>query len=152
MLVVVAIIGVFSLITIPAVMNYARSSTIRGASWQFMSDVRRARTLAITQSTPVTLTLDVGAAPAAPAERGRYTATGAHNGNFVRRLDRTVYFHSSNFDGDQIVFLPNGTIQNMPEPAVQPLIVMKSDFEIPNNVVTFRFSQAGSVKPERSTE
>ncbi|HEU4887272.1 MAG TPA: GspH/FimT family pseudopilin [Thermoanaerobaculia bacterium] len=60
-LVVVAIIGVLSLITVPAFMNFQRASVFKSAMRIFSTDLRAARAAAIQQSYDVRVELTTGA-------------------------------------------------------------------------------------------
>jgi prepilin-type N-terminal cleavage/methylation domain-containing protein len=59
MLVVVAIIGMLSLISVPAFINFRASNTFRSALRVFIDDVRFARQYSITHSLDVRIDLDV---------------------------------------------------------------------------------------------
>ena len=59
MLVVVAIIGMLSLISVPAFINFRASNTFRSALRVFIDDVRFARQYSITHSVDVRIDLDV---------------------------------------------------------------------------------------------
>jgi prepilin-type N-terminal cleavage/methylation domain-containing protein len=59
LLVVVAIIGVLSLITVPAFINFKNQNTFRADLQSFTNDLRSARQFAITQTVDVRVELDV---------------------------------------------------------------------------------------------
>lgn len=166
---VVAIIGVLSLVSIPSFVSYSRSLKIRSATRQFNSDLRAARARAITKSNPVAVSFAPGANPTF-ARRGEYRIYDQRMDTSVdppqivwdlvgqkRFLDRAVYFQDSLFEVDQavddelhdIVFLPNGTIQEMPSGAV---VVIKSEHDVTNNTVTDVFTSSGSFKTRLTTD
>jgi type II secretory pathway pseudopilin PulG len=62
-LVVIAIVGLFLAVTIPAASNYIRSSRVRTAADTLAMDLQSCRYMAVTNRTPRTLAL-VGGAPA----------------------------------------------------------------------------------------
>lgn len=61
MLVVVAIIGVLSLIAVPAFMNFQRANVFRAGMRTFSADLRAARAMAIQQAYDVRVELQTGA-------------------------------------------------------------------------------------------
>ena len=133
-LVVISIIGVMSLITVPAFINYYQSAKIKSALRQFTNDLRSSRQRAITQNHPTMISFAPGALGAnlyrdfdGTVGGGTYTQVGQD-----KRLDKDVYFATSTstcvFDDvvtapaetsglNDIIFLPNGTVQNAPTPA-----------------------------------
>lgn len=138
LLVVVGIIGAFSLITIPSVLNYQRMSVMKGASRTFANDLRRARAMAATKNTNVVVTFIVDG----------YELGGFDNSvvRGKRRFDRTVMWYPEGFTGS-ITFLPNGTLQAVPAP-----VVLGSRHNLPNNRATFTFLPTGSFTVAHSTE
>jgi prepilin-type N-terminal cleavage/methylation domain-containing protein len=58
LIVVVAIIGVMSMVTIPAFMNYARANSLKSAFTAFTADIRNCRQRAISRNSQVRLELD----------------------------------------------------------------------------------------------
>ena len=150
LMVVVAIIGIFSLITIPAMTNFNRMNKVRGAIREVNSDLRAVRTLAITQSTPMTITIYTGDYVDDPAGhrdlRARYDLPDAVRANRrVKRLDKIVYFVGANNETTTITFLPNGTVQGMTGTTTRT-IQLSSEYELPNDDVTITFSPSGSFK------
>jgi hypothetical protein len=51
-----------------------------------------------------------------------------------------------------VVFLPNGTVSNLPSSPSTPLVVIKSDNKVPNNRCTLTFSTSGSFTSALSTD
>ena len=115
-----------------------------------------------------------GANPTAPLRRGQYAiysgvvadpanptvVTWTQVGT-THYLDQSAYFLDSDFAMDSavddtlhdIVFLPNGTIGNIPATAgAQPNLEMKSKYNMPNNHVTDVFSAPGFFKTTLTTD
>ncbi|HYO76838.1 MAG TPA: GspH/FimT family pseudopilin [Thermoanaerobaculia bacterium] len=138
LLVVVGIIGAFSLITIPAVLNYQRMSAMKGTTRTFANDLRRARAMAANTNRTVSVTF----------VEGGYQLGGLGLVRGGRRYDRTVELVSEGFSG-RITFLPNGTIQNIPD---EPTVVLRSRHNLPNNRAAFTFLPTGSFTVALSTE
>jgi prepilin-type N-terminal cleavage/methylation domain-containing protein len=174
MMIVVGIIGVLSLISIPAFMNYTRQAKLRASTREINSVLRAIRSRAITQSTRMAFSFASGSAPTAPLRRGQYalysgaldTAASPPVWNWTmigttHYLDQSVYFLDSDFALDSaiddgmhdVVFLPNGTINNIPAGVGEvPNIEIKSDYHLPNNHVTNVLSAPGFFKTTLSTD
>lgn len=58
LIVVVAIIGIMSMVTIPAFMNYARANSLKSSFTAFTADIRNSRQRAISRNSQVRLELD----------------------------------------------------------------------------------------------
>ncbi|HYK03785.1 MAG TPA: GspH/FimT family pseudopilin [Thermoanaerobaculia bacterium] len=146
LMVVVAIIGIFSLVTIPAMTNFSRMNKVRAAVRELNSDLRAVRTLAITQSAPMTITMYTGQDPTDKDLRARYDLPDAVRANRrVKRLDDIVYFVGPENGTITITFLPNGTVQGMVGTTTRT-IQLSSEHELPNDDVTITFSPSGSFK------
>ena len=117
LLVVVAIIGIMSLIGVPAFMNYQKSQSFKNSMRQFTSDVRAARQRAVSRTSWVRITDIANLGPTAQ-QQGAYeleesTDRGATWNPLPRgqkRLERRTKFADASV-GQTIVFLPNGTVQ-----------------------------------------
>jgi prepilin-type N-terminal cleavage/methylation domain-containing protein len=120
-LVVVAIIGIMSLVTVPAFMNFQRSSAVKAQLRAFTSDVRNCRQRAITRNSEVRLELD-SATVYRFYEKPNAGTWGALNGfsgggvSNLKTLEKGVTF-SANTLGDtdangkkDLVFRPDGTV------------------------------------------
>ena len=133
-LVVIAIIGVMSLITVPAFINYYQAGKMKSAMRQFTNDLRASRQRAITQNHPTMISFAPGALGANTYRDFDGTVGGASYTQLGqdKQLDKDVYFATSTstcvFDDvvtapastnglNDIIFLPNGTVQNAPSPA-----------------------------------
>jgi prepilin-type N-terminal cleavage/methylation domain-containing protein len=172
MLVVVAIIGILSLVTVPQFMTFYKQNKIRTSVRQFTADLRGARQRAITLNVRTAVSFTPGAAPSGGV-RGRYaiydeiidttvspnTATWTLVGVY-KNLDQAVYFLDSDFPAnsaladnmEDIIFVPNGTIVNLPTSPSTPVAVIKSDNKVPNNRCTLNFSASGSFTSTLSTD
>jgi prepilin-type N-terminal cleavage/methylation domain-containing protein len=121
-LVVVAIIGVLSLITVPAFMNFQRAAVFKSAMRIFATDLRAARAAAIQQSYDVRIELTTGAeGPTTKAYRFYASRDGTNwtpltvRKESTKRLDGPVWLESAtnlrdiaNDGKPDIVFHPNG--------------------------------------------
>jgi prepilin-type N-terminal cleavage/methylation domain-containing protein len=165
MLVVLAIVGVLSLVTVPQFMTFYKQNKMRTAVRQFTSDIRGARQRAITLNAPTAISFTPGATPAGGGVRGRYAIYTLNGGTWTmvggyKNLDQAVYFINSDFPVDSgladnmqdVVFLPNGTVSNLPSSPSTPLVVIKSDNKVPNNRCTLTFSTSGSFTSALSTD
>jgi prepilin-type N-terminal cleavage/methylation domain-containing protein len=173
-MIVVGIIGVLSLVSIPAFMNYTRQAKLRAATREINGVLRAVRSRAITQSTRMAFSFAAGTAPTAPLRRGQYaiysgvldTSVSPPVVNWTQfgdthYLDRSVYLLDSDFAVDSavddtlhdIVFLPNGTVGNIPAGVgEQPNVEIKSDYHLPNNHVKNVFSAPGFFKTTLTTD
>jgi prepilin-type N-terminal cleavage/methylation domain-containing protein len=108
LLTVVAIIGVMSLVSVPAFLNYQRSLEVKSSMRQFTADLRAARQRAVTNQANVTV--DV---PAAGATARTYTITETRNQGGIgapprnRTFTSDVPFFSNTAT---FTFLPNGSL------------------------------------------
>src|SRR4051794_22705405 len=121
-LVVVAIIGIMSLVTVPAFMNFQRSNTVKASLRSFTSDIRNSRQRAISRNSQVRLELD-STNVYRFYEKPNAGTWGALNGfsgtgplTNLKRLDTGITF-SANTLGDNdsnskadMVFRPDGTV------------------------------------------
>ena len=156
-LVVVAIIGMISLVSVPQFISLYRSSVFKSALRQFLTDVRGARQRAVSFSHRTMVSFDTGSTAhtytiydgAVDPGTGNmiWTAVGAPH-----RLNETAYVRSTtfdNFDGDNpptmdIVFEANGTIAN--SPAATGDVVLATDANIPVSSYRIQFSPPGQMK------
>jgi prepilin-type N-terminal cleavage/methylation domain-containing protein len=165
MLVVVTIIGILSLVSVPAFTTYYRTSKMRTSLRQFTADVRIARTKAISDNTRTS----IGVVPGSPGTAGQYAlfrenvdaSTSPPTRTWVlmagpKRLDESVYFLDSRWPDEpalddtyeDVTFRSNGTSWNLtqasPVPPSPPTIVLRSRHSVPNNRCTITFSASGS--------
>ncbi len=137
LLVVVAIIGILSLISVPAFMNYRNSAKLKSSMRQFVSDLRVARQRAITENHPTMISFRTGVGNVTYRD---FDGTVASDGTvtysavlpaskYEKNMDRDVYFAPTTnvcLFGDtitspaqtsgwnDIVFAANGTVASMP--------------------------------------
>jgi prepilin-type N-terminal cleavage/methylation domain-containing protein len=173
MLVVVAMIGLFSLVTVPQFMNYYRQAKVRASVRQFNGHMRAARLRAITRNNPTAISFAAGTVPAGGFQSGQYgifdrnvdtsttppTVTWQLVGNWYR-LEQPVYFLPSDFatdaatddDLNDVVFLSNGTVSNLPVSPDTPTLELKSAANVPNNHCTITVNLAGFFTSVMSTD
>jgi prepilin-type N-terminal cleavage/methylation domain-containing protein len=173
MLVVVAMIGIFSLVTVPQFMTFYRQAKIRASIRQFNGHLRGARQLAITKNVQAAISFAPGANPGGgflPGQYGIYqrnvdTSTTPDTITWVlvgqlKRLEEPVYFLASDFDTDDttadvlhdVIFMPNGTVPNLPGAGETPTIEIKSDANVPNNHCTITMNAAGTFTSALSSD
>lgn len=157
-LVVVAIIGLITGVTVPAFMNYLRANRIRSSASYFQTALRYTRQKAVTKHVQMRLSFKPNTDP------GEYTIWEAKNDNTgalaswsvvqpqVRYLDQGVYFANDgttpvadNYDNSgsitsatdgrpDIIFLADGSAVNAADPTGAPgTLWLKTNF----NSVTF---------------
>jgi prepilin-type N-terminal cleavage/methylation domain-containing protein len=107
LLTVVAIIGVMSLVSVPAFLNYQRSLEVKSAMRQFTGDLRAARQRAVTNMGPVTVNV--------PTTGRTYSITETRNVGGIGAPPRNRTFPSdvpyfSNAAAVVLTFRPNGTL------------------------------------------
>ena len=121
-LVVVAIIGIMSLVTVPAFLNFQRSNAIKAATRTFTADIRNCRQRAISRNSQVRLELDSANVykfyekPNAGTWGALNNFSGTGPGQNLKTLGTGTTF-SANALGDtdgnsknDMVFLPDGTV------------------------------------------
>lgn len=161
MLVVIAIVGALSLVTIPNFMSMYQSSRVKAAARTMTSDIRTARQMAITNYTRVKVSFGTGANvhhyEMFREDKDRLTNTSTWT--FVRRGDLTsvLYINSTTFDdkvtGDDglkdIVFLPNGTVSyDGVKPGIPPgttHLELKTNQKVPKQTYQLKFEFSGNV-------
>src|SRR5688500_7419536 len=142
-LVVVAIIGLISVVTVPNFISLYRAGRIKSSVRNFNSDLRAARQRAVARYRPVKVTFSPGANTYAVFEGTRDPATKkiTWDANRVagRTMEQTVSFFTDAtyvtfadqddpVDGFRdIVFKENGTIETTGK------VFIRTDFEIPKN-------------------
>ena len=166
-LIVVAIIGMVSIVTVPAFMTYMRSAKIKSSARQFAVDLRDARQRAVSQYHPTKIAIKTGA-----GQKGYFVADGEYDTasaggikwttvpNSTKEMEETVYFSASTLvDGEDaddyidVMFLPNGTIVNgttstgtsKPLPTTAT-ITIKTDQDVPKDNYVVDLSTAGRIR------
>ncbi len=155
LLVVLAIIGVVSLVTVPNFMAMARSGRIKTSLRDFASALRTARERSVTRYMPYKVTFQTGTEQTAR----RYQILRLNGATWEpdptlpsnRLLEETCYFASqTNFtdvDGDglvDIIFDPNGTPRLGTNTGGS--VVLKTNWKIPVPQYRVDLNRAGAVK------
>ena len=146
LLTVVAIIGVMSLVGVPAFMNYQKSANFKTSMRQFTSDVRAARQRAVTSSTFIMIG-NIRNEGTAPDTYGVYEILESRNrGTSYTLLQTKQLTKRSEFDGtpDDIVFLPNGTVQ-FPSGTYSQAVTLESLDTISKPTYTVTITVTGKV-------
>jgi prepilin-type N-terminal cleavage/methylation domain-containing protein len=169
LIVVVAIIGMISLVSVPAFMTYRESSKIKASVAQLTNDVRATRYRAIERNRPVKLSFIT------TAHGSEYTI---HNGNSTgttwvqsgtpKRLDGAIWIDSTTFidedstpDGKiDVIFQQNGIISSASPDNYHTkteggkevaVMVLRTGAKIPKNQYTLYLQPNGSVQSVGST-
>jgi prepilin-type N-terminal cleavage/methylation domain-containing protein len=161
LLVVVAIIGGISLVSVPAFMQYRDSTKMKSSMRQLTNELRGARHRAIERNRPVKFSMR----PVSPSVEYR-----RYDGNLAgttwalnvgpKYVDPAVWIDSTTFDDvdatadglNDIVFLPNGTIRNWADFTKTEggkevaVLVLRTKAKIPINQYTLYFQPNGSVR------
>lgn len=159
LLIVVAIIGLISLVGIPNFIVMFRGAKMRTALQNFSGDIRSARQTAITKNVRTRLSFT----PGTTVNRDYFlerqvtnqtdgSTSWVRDNTGSRKLEETVYFSSTTFDDidptpdglDDIVFLPNGTIDGLPTPTAT--VTLKTDQKVSNPTRTYTFTLGGSFR------
>lgn len=162
-LVVIAIIGTLSLVTVPAFMNYQRRNAVRSGLRFFTSDLRSFRQLAISKNAYVRVQFlgpreyalfqsrDLGTTWK-PLLLGAVQST-----SHVRHLPETVAFTANTFndsdtDGDvDIDFRPDGTVGDFAGSAASGgTITMRTEWKEIINQVVIELRTTGQIKSTES--
>ncbi len=158
LLVIVAIIGILSLVTVPNFISLYNSGRIKGSARELTMAIRNARQLAISgnQRTKVSFPVTGTARRSYIVEKevldpstGTGTWTRVRNGDLGER----VTFNDSEFpdtitgDGSlrDVVFLPNGTIGNLPAAPADRFIDIGTDLNVPKKSYRLTFTVSGNV-------
>jgi len=179
MLIVVAIIGIISLVTVPAFINLQKGNKIKTSAREFNTTLRAARQRAVTTNMQTKVgfeTRDRAKLTSCrnmpvPCQR-RYTLytrpnptstipnpawTRVDPGTRPRQTDDIVYFHDSStmddIEGDNerdIIFRSNGTVLFTPNTVTERTIVLRAMANIPFNQYTVTLRTTGSLTTARS--
>ena len=174
MLVVIAIIGIMSMVSVPMFMNFVRSNKVKSAMRQFTNDLRASRQRAITQNHPTMISFKPGTAVNNDRFYRDFDGTVGAGGvvtyalverNPLKELDNITYFRGAGGDTcffadvvtvppetngwNDIIFLPNGTIQNIPTGACTSAIgkvFITTEYDVPKKLYTIEGYPTGQVK------
>ena len=166
MLTVVALIGVLSLVSIPQFMNFYRANKMKSAMRTFATHIRAARQRAITEHRRTAVTFAMNLNPTGH-RRGHYAIwSRGDDGTWSIVLERylppdatdPIFFQSTTFTnsvdgttnvgGDNrpdILFLPNGTVGNMPA-GVDGTLVLRTSYKIAKPTITMTFYPSGNFR------
>ncbi|HUP65796.1 MAG TPA: GspH/FimT family pseudopilin [Thermoanaerobaculia bacterium] len=144
LLVVVAIVGVLSLVMVPNFMSLYQSNRMKSAMRQFTSDVRGARQEAVTSYRFTKISI----VPGTGTYRIEASPDLGTTWNVVseKTMMEPITFASTTFldgDGDddpEFIFRNNGTT------ATAGTIVIETEADIPNNSITIEINTVGTVK------
>ncbi|HYS54459.1 MAG TPA: GspH/FimT family pseudopilin [Thermoanaerobaculia bacterium] len=168
LLVVVALIGVLSLITVPAFINFKNQNTFRSDLRNFANDLRAARQYAITQTVDVRVELDPAPGNQLTSNQYRFywsndrgatwtalTVPGARgitpgtNGN-IKDLAGPVWFKSETSlpdpDGNSkpdVVFHPNGSMDLVANAANAQIVMRCAWSKVTYDTYTIGLSASG---------
>ena len=160
-LVVVAIIGMVTMIAVPNFISLYRGAQVKGAVMRFSNDLRAARQRAVTTYRPVMVSVGTTS-----AERYSYWISTYDGSAWTTATKRDlepesaptmkkVYFSDfpangytdsvNSDDRRDIIFETNGGVRAPPE---NPLMRIRTDLNIPKSVFTITVHGSGSVKVE----
>lgn len=171
MLVVVAIIGILSLVAVPQFVSIYRSSVAKGSLRDFTSMVRKARQLAVTRNERTRVTFTTGGAGGTSFQidtggSNIYSPTWTIFGK-AHKLDKSSYFDATSTvptmsSNREVDFLPNGVVvapwdSANPTATPTPLavnqnsVVIRSWFKnMAYNQYSITLSSAGSINVVQS--
>jgi len=164
LLVVVAIIGMISLVSVPAFMQYRESSKIKASVAQLTNDIRATRYRAIERNRPVKLSFTTTTHGSEyTISNGNSAGTAWTQSGSPKRLDGAIWIDSTTFidegtaDGTiDIIFQQNGTISSA-DPVhyhtkteggkqVAVVVLRTAAANIPKNQYTLYLQPNGSVQ------
>jgi prepilin-type N-terminal cleavage/methylation domain-containing protein len=165
MLVVVAIIGILSLITVPAFMNFQRRNAVRSALRSFTSDIRSYRQHAITKNAYVRVQFS-GQRDYVAFQSRDFGATWrplllgtSGQGTQTQTLPETLAFTANTYnDSDtpadglrDLDFRPDGTVGDFAATgATAGTITLRTDWQDILNTVVVDISTTGQIKTTES--
>ncbi|HSP13155.1 MAG TPA: prepilin-type N-terminal cleavage/methylation domain-containing protein [Thermoanaerobaculia bacterium] len=154
-LVVVAMIGIISLVTVPNFIAMQRSSKLKSSMRNFVGDVRGMRQRAVTKHHQTKISFVTGTAITGRnytiAEFDPVSSTWQQIGP-AKRLDEACYVVSqtnlTDVDGDgtiDLVFKPDGA-PVLPPNIFEATTVLKTDWNLPTSQYTVTITFSGAVK------
>lgn len=146
LLTVVAIIGVLSMIGVPAFMNYRKSQSFKNSMRTFTTDIRAARQRAVSTTTWVRIGNMVNAGTA-PEQFAQYEISESRDrGTTWTLLDTKGLEKRTTFDGTpaDLIYLPNGTLQ-LPPGTFSTTVTLKSLDTIAKPTYAIDLSVTGKV-------
>ncbi|MBW3565033.1 MAG: prepilin-type N-terminal cleavage/methylation domain-containing protein [Acidobacteria bacterium] len=156
-LVVVAIIGLVSLVTIPNFVGYMRGQRVKNAAREFVMDLREARQTAISEYHPTKIAFESGTDKRTYRLFDGVYDTSADGGIAWTEVGQTemfetVYFGTTTFpdsaDTDDyldIIFLTNGSVSM---PSVESTLQVRTDLDVARPIYTVTVSRSGRIRME----
>jgi prepilin-type N-terminal cleavage/methylation domain-containing protein len=158
MLVVVAIIGIMTLVLVPNFISMYNSGKFKASARTLTSSLRNARQIAISANTRTKVSFPItGTTPRTFVieQQERDIQAGTTSWRRVRTgdLGQSVTFTDTGFldtvtgDGGlrDIIFLPNGTIENLPLAEANRFIEISTTIKVPKKVYRLSFTPSGNV-------
>lgn len=157
MLVVVAIIGIMTLVLVPNFISMYNSSKFKGSARTLTTSLRNARQIAISANTRTKVSFGTGvtARNFVVEQQDRDIQAGTTSWRRLRTgdLGQSVSFTSTGFpdtatgDGGlhDIIFLPNGTIENLPTGEADRFVEISTTINVPKKVYRLSFTPSGNV-------
>ena len=146
LLTVMAIVGVLSLVTVPAFMNYAKTARLKNSLRQVSTDVRAARQRAVSRSRFVKLTVTTASPAPGKYELEESTDRGVSYNTIPgsqKELQQFNYFGSAG----SFEFRPNGTLVLPPGDNSATLVIRSDDTTVKNNY-TITVNLSGKVSTQ----
>jgi prepilin-type N-terminal cleavage/methylation domain-containing protein len=160
MLTVVAIIGIVSLVLVPNFMSMYRSGKMKSATRNFISRARRIQQQAVTENrrTRICFTPNARTYSTWVEQTNQTTGVktwvkqadmpleeaGAANKGGVISFGTTGFTDQDSDSINDIIFNPNGTVDQPSSPNL-PVLQIKTSDRIPKPLITVTFTRAGSV-------
>ena len=157
MLVVVALIGIFTLVAVPNFLSLYNSSRIKASARTLTASLRNARQLAISgnQRTKVSFATGTQRRSFVVSKEVRNPETGGTTWQEVRSgdLGEVMTFSNTGFADDvtgdggllDVVYQANGTIQNLPALTANRFIEIRTNMNVPKKVYRLTFTTSGGV-------
>lgn len=166
LLVVVAIVGILALVVVPNFLSFIRANKIKSSLRQVSSDIRATRQIAITEHRRTMLSYTTGAsARTYRIYEGTTDSTGVTTYNVTKwnaatnpdgyrekqiedgvTLSTTTFANVNDNDGkawNDIVFAPDGTIENIPTGEESGTLVIFTDAKIAKPTYTLSLYLTG---------
>ena len=166
-LVVIAIIGVLSLVTVPAFMNFQRRNAVRAGLRSFTADIRASRQYAITKNAMVRIQFHGGreyriwqSTDNGTSWQAAPVGAGGENATHIRTLPEAMVFSANTYDDSDttadgrpdIDFRYDGTVGDFKNGEVtNGTVTLKTNWKDIKNTVLVQVSNTGQIKTTEST-
>jgi len=159
LIVVVGLIGIFSLVAVPNFIAFGRAGKLNSSVRQLASDIRGVRQRAVSRSVRTKMSFETGDG------KRQYTiydsppiGTPVWTRVQTKEIDESSFFYSTTFtDTDNpantdldMIFRANGSVEPVSPPAALTVVLRSIYTEIPYNEVTLRLSLSGSLGSDKS--